>query len=231
MNRPLLHSWNLKPKEAVALQRQLAENIKIQHVDWEQCQVIASADVSYNRFSNIFYASVVLWHRTQKTIIETASAVVEVNFPYVPGLLSFRECPALLHAFAKLKTKPHAVMVDGHGLAHPRRIGIACHIGLWLDLPTFGCAKSKLCGEFTEPSMAKGSDSPLLDNEEQIGVVLRSKDQVKPIFVSAGHKINLPSAVALTKSCLIKHRIPEPTRLAHLAVNAFRKEKMSQSQS
>lgn len=178
MNRPLLHSWNLKPKEAVALQRQLAENIKIQHFDWEQCQIIAGADVSYNRFSNIFYASVVLWHRTQKTITESASAVVQVDFPYVPGLLSFRECPALLHAFAKLKTQPHAVMIDGHGLAHPRRIGIACHIGLWLDLPTFGCAKSKLCGEFTEPSMAKGSDSPLLDNEEQIGVVLRSKYQV-----------------------------------------------------
>jgi len=141
----------------------------------------------------------------------------------VPGLLSFREAPALLEAFAMLETEPHAVLIDGQGLAHPRRFGVACHLGVWLNRPCVGCAKSRLIGTHRAPALAAGSRRALRDGGEVIGTVLRTRTGVQPLFVSVGHRIDLGSAVALVLRCCRGYRLPEPTRQAHLFVNALRR--------
>jgi deoxyribonuclease V len=220
-----LHPWDLEPAAAVALQRQLADRIDTR-TPVTRCELLAGADVSYNRFSSRFFAGVVVLRLPDYTIVERKGAVRESPFPYIPGLLSFREAPVLLDAFARLESEPDAIMCDGQGLAHPRRLGIACHLGLWLDRPCFGCAKSLLTGHYKEPGPRAGSLSPLVDRKEVVGEVVRTKDNVQPVFVSAGHKIDLPSAVRLTLASCRGYRIPEPTRQAHLYVNQLRREGM-----
>ena len=217
-----LHSWDLTPKEAVALQRELAGRIDTR-APLSRCELIAGADVSYNRFSPTCYAAVVVLRTRDWSVMETQDAVADSPFPYIPGLLSFRETPILLKAFEKLRSRPDAVMLDGQGLAHPRRFGFACHIGLWLDLPCFGCAKSRLIGTFKEPGKKPGSLSPLVDKGEAIGSVVRTKLNTKPVFVSVGHRIDLPSAIRLVLESCQGYRIPEPTRQAHLKVNEVRR--------
>src|SRR5437870_2268238 len=189
-----LHRWDLTPTEAVALQRELSARIDIR-TPLEHYEFIAGADVSYARFSNVFYAGVVVVRVADCQIVERQGAVRVNPFPYIPGLLSFRETPALLDAFAKVKSKPDAVMFDGHGYSHPRRMGITCHLGLCLDWPCLGCAKSRLVGQFTMPALQAGSTAPLIDRGEVIGEVVRTKNGVQPVFVSAGHRIDLASAV------------------------------------
>jgi deoxyribonuclease V len=147
----------------------------------------------------------------------------ECNVPYIPGLLSFRELPCILAAFRKLRVRPDAVLCDGHGLAHPRRLGIACLLGLWLAVPTVGCAKSRLLGTYDEPALERGSLSPLWDHGEQVGVVLRTRTRVKPVFVSPGHLCDHASAVRLTLAAATQYRLPEPARLAHQCVSALRR--------
>jgi deoxyribonuclease V len=220
-----LHTWDLTPTEAVALQRELAGRIDTR-TPLADCELVAGADVSYNRFSPIFYAAVVVVRASDGTIVETQSAVRESPFPYVPGLLSFREGPVLLEVFAKLKTRPDAVMFDAAGFAHPRRIGLACHLGLWLNLPSIGCAKSILVGKAKSPGKKPGSLAPLKDGKEIIGTALRTKHGIKPVYVSVGHKIDLASAVRLTLMCCHGYRLPEPTRQAHLHVNVLRRNAM-----
>jgi deoxyribonuclease V len=220
-----LHSWDLEPTEAIALQRQLADRIDTR-TPLTRCELLAGADVSYNRFSSHFFAGVVVLRLPECTIVERKGAVREAPFPYIPGLLSFREAPALLDAFAQLETEPDAIMCDGQGIAHPRRFGIASHLGLWLDQPCFGCAKSRLTGRFKDPGLRAGSVAPLVDGKEVVGEVVRTKDKVQPVFVSAGHKIDLPSAVRLTLASCKGYRIPEPTRQAHLYVNQLRRDGM-----
>jgi deoxyribonuclease V len=216
-----LHPWDLTPTEAVALQRQLAVRVDTR-TPLTRCDLIAGADVSYGRFSDIFFAGVVVLRTSDWTVVESRGAVRKSPFPYVPGLLSFREAPALLEAFAKLQSEPDAVMLDGHGLAHPRRFGLACHVGLWLDRPALGCAKTLLTGRHKEPGRKAGSVASLLDKDEVIGAAVRTKDRVKPVFVSAGHRIDLPSAVRLVLLGARGYRLPEPTRQAHLFVNRLR---------
>jgi len=210
------------PTEAVALQRRLAERIDT-GAPLMKCGLVAGADVSYDRFSNKFYGGVVVLRIEDLSIIESQGVVRTVSFPYVPGLLTFRETPVLLQAFAKLRSDPDVVMLDGHGLAHPRRMGYACHTGLWLDLPTIGCAKSKLVGEYKEPAQRPGSVSPLRLEGEIVGYVVRTKRNTKPLFVSVGHKIDLRGAVELVLATCKGFRIPEPTRQAHLLVNELRR--------
>jgi deoxyribonuclease V len=217
------HSWDLTPAEAVVLQRELAGRVDVR-APLTRCDLIAGADISYNRFSTTFYASVVVLRFDTCEIVETQDAVGEVSFPYVPGLLSFREAPVLLEAFAKVRSEPDAVMLDGQGIAHPRRLGLASHIGLWLERPCIGCAKSRLIGRFQEPGPKAGSLAPLVDHGEVIGDVVRTKDRVQPVFVSPGHLIDLPSAVRLVLATSRGYRIPEPTRQAHLHVNVLRRE-------
>ncbi len=179
--------------------------------------------MSYNRFSPKLYAAVVVLRLSDGAVLETQGIVGRAAFPYVPGLLSFREIPIVLEVFAKLQHRPDVVMADGQGIAHPRRLGLAAHLGLWLDLPTFGCAKSRFIGTYEEPGTDAGSTSPLRDAEEVIGAVVRSKRRCQPLFVSAGHKIDLASSVRLVLETCRGYRIPEPTRQAHLAVNELRR--------
>ncbi len=159
-------------------------------------------------------------------LVEKVYSYAPVTMPYVPGFLSFREAPNVVQAFAKLHQKPDIVMVDGHGIAHPRRVGIAAHLGVLLDVPTFGVAKQKLTGVFTEPGLERGSIEPLLDGKtgEEIGQVIRSKDKVLPLFVSPGHRCDQATATRLTLACLRGYKLPEPTRLADYWAEAFKKE-------
>jgi deoxyribonuclease V len=218
-----LHSWDLTFSEAAALQRQLAERVD-SRTPLTGCDLVAGADVSYDRFSHRFYAGVVVLRTDDLSIVEAQGVVREVTFPYVPGLLSFRETPALLDAFSKLESEPDAVILDGHGYSHPRRFGYACHVGLWLDRPSVGCGKTRLIGTYKEPGPKAGSVAPLKDADEIIGQVVRTKTGVKPVFVSVGYKIDLRSAVELVLATSRGYRLPEPTRQAHLHVNALRRQ-------
>lgn len=222
MKIPNLHRWDVTPTEAVALQRELASRVDVT-TPLTSFATVAGADISYNRYSPVFFACVVVLKLPDLRVVEERTAVVNSTFPYVPGLLSFREAPALLEAFRQLETRPDLVMIDGQGFAHPRRFGIACHMGLWLGVPTLGCAKTRLTGTFEEPGPAAGSTSPLLDRGEVIGTVLRNKDRVAPLFISPGHRIDVASAVKAVRVTTRRHRMPEPTRLAHERVNDFRR--------
>lgn len=217
-----LHSWDLTPRAAVALQRVLAGRVQTRP-PLEHCDLVAGADVSYERFSNVFYAGVVVLRMSDLSVVEKQGVVHETSFPYIPGLLSFREAPVLLQAFAKVKSEPGVVLFDGQGIAHPRRLGLASHVGLWLERPCLGCAKSLLVGRFREPGRKAGSLSPLVDQEEVVGSVVRTKTGVKPVFVSAGQRIDLASAVRIVLETCRGYRLPEPTRQAHLHVNALRR--------
>ncbi len=162
-------------------------------------------------------AAVVVLNWPELTLAEVETATGELNFPYIPGFLSFREMPLVIQAFEKLNVIPDLVMVDGQGIAHPRRLGIASHLGLFLDLPTIGCAKSHLIGDYDMPEEKRNGRTFVTDKDETIGAVLRTKDNVKPLFISTGHKIGLDDAVKWTLNTCRGYRLPEPTRLAHLA--------------
>lgn len=219
--RPL-HGWDLDAREALALQKELAGRVDVSRPlgPW---RTIAAADVSFNRGGETLYAAVVLLEAGSLGLIERVGVAGPARFPYIPGLLSFREAPPLLEAFARLKQTPDVVLCDGQGIAHPRRLGIASHLGLWLGLPTVGCAKSRLCGVHEEPGPQRGDRTPLLDRGEVIGSVVRTKDRVKPLFVSPGHLCDLESAVALVLATSRRYRLPDPARQAHEYVNAVRR--------
>jgi deoxyribonuclease V len=216
-----MHSWDLTPAEAVALQNRLRGQVRLEPPDRE-IRTIAGADLSFNKFSETVYAGIVILSLPELQVIEEAGVRSTAKFPYVPGLLSFREMPSVLEVWDKLKNKPDVLMLDGQGIAHPRRFGIACHAGLLLDLPTIGCAKTILVGKHGELGVEAGSQVPLLDRGELVGVALRTKTKVAPVFVSAGHLIDLSSAVRLVLRSTTKYRQPEPTRQAHLLVNRLR---------
>jgi deoxyribonuclease V len=217
-----LHDWNLTPKEAIELQKRLRGMVKIEPQKRE-VKRIAGADVSFNKYSKTIYSGIVVLSFPELQVIESVGIRSIAKFPYVPGLLSFRETPSLLEAWERLETRPDVLMLDGHGLAHPRRFGLACHVGLLLDLPTIGCAKTILVGEHDELDVAAGSRAPLNDRGEQVGVALRTKKNVTPVYVSTGHLIDLASAVDMVLKSAPKYRQPEPTRQAHLLVNRLRK--------
>ena len=161
--------------------------------------------------------------RVSFELVETVTASAKLTFPYIPGLLSFREAPACLAAVRKLTSKPDLFLIDGQGIAHPRRLGLAAHLGLFLDKPTVGCAKSRLTGTFDEPAPEKGASSSLYDGEEVIGAVVRTRSNVKPLFISVGHRCRLEDAIRLTLACTTKYRLPEPTRLAHQTVGRLKR--------
>jgi deoxyribonuclease V len=223
-----LHSWDLTPTQAVALQRELASKVD-DRSPLGPCRLIGGADVSYTRFTSTLYAAVVVLRADDLSVVEKQFAVQETRFPYVPGLLSFREAPALLQAFSRLQCEPDVVLFDGQGLAHPRRFGLACHVGLWLDRPTLGCAKSLLCGEVKWLRVKAGSASPLRDKDEVVGMAVRTRHRVKPVYVSAGHRIDLTGAVHVTLQSCGGYRLPEPTRQAHLFGNELRSAALCQA--
>lgn len=223
MSIQALHSWNLTPAAAADLQRQLASQVDAR-TPLARWDLVAGADVSYNRFSPTIHAGIVVIRAADGEVVEKQGIVHETSFPYIPGFLSFREAPAVLEAFGKLKHKPDVLMLDGQGFAHPRRFGLACHVGLWLGLPTLGCAKSRLIGTFREPAKKEGSLAALKDKGEVIGNVVRTRTGVKPLYISVGHQIDLPSAVRVVLGTCRGYRIPEPTRQAHMHVNELRRQ-------
>ena len=217
-----LHDWPQTEGEAVALQKRLRESVRVEPLK-KKIETIAGTDISFNKFEPTVYAGIVVLRLPSLEVIEEVGVVSETRFPYRPGLLSFRETPSVLEAWAKLKTEPDAVMFDGQGIAHPRRVGIASHVGLIINRPTLGCAKSVLVGKFEEPGEERGSWSPMIDKGETVGAALRTKTRVQPIYVSPGHLIDLSGAVELTLQSDGGYRQPEPTRRAHLLVNALRR--------
>lgn len=217
-----LHEWTLKQREAVELQKGLRQRVRLEPLK-KRIETIAGTDISFNKFSTTVYAGIVVLRLPSLEVIEEVGVVSETTFPYVPGLLSFRETPSVLEAWARLRTEPDAVMFDGQGIAHPRRVGIASHVGLLIERPTLGCAKSVLVGKYEEPPPERGAWTPLVDKGEVVGAALRTKANVQPIFVSPGHLIDLPGAIELTLRCDGGYRQPEPTRRAHHLVNALRR--------
>jgi deoxyribonuclease V len=217
-----LHSFDVTYREALAIQESLRARLVLSDDLDLSIKIIAGADVSYARNSDLFFAAVVLCSYPGMEIIEEVYATEKATFPYIPGLLTFREGPALLAAFAKLRQVPDLVIFDGQGIAHPRGMGLASHIGLFLNLPTIGCAKTRLVGSHDEAGEKAGSHVPLIHDNRIIGAVLRTKDRIRPVFISPGQGISLQMAVDVTLSCCRGYRLPEPVRRAHFAVNQFR---------
>ena len=214
------HRWDLSPKEAARLQLELRERL-VRRRDLGPVRTVAGADMAIatdggrdGQGRGVGYAGVIVYSFPDLREIERASAAVPLKFPYVPGLLSFREGPPLLAAFAKLRTEPDLLLFDAHGYAHPRRFGLASHLSVILDKPGIGVAKSRLIGTHKEPRSEKGAWAALKDGNETIGAVLRTRDNVQPIFVSVGHRMDLKTAIKLTLACCDGYRIPKPTREA-----------------
>ncbi|WP_318153434.1 deoxyribonuclease V [Halomonas sp. ML-15] len=209
----VLHDWSLTPAAAVALQRELAPRLILDD-RLDDVASIAGVDIGFEEAGSVTRAAVVLLAWPSLEVLEQQVHREPTRMPYVPGLLSFREIPAALAAFDRLQRRPDLVMVDGQGIAHPRRLGVAAHLGLWLDLPTIGIAKSRLCGQHGAVPESRGEWTPLEHRGETIGAVLRSREHVKPVFVSPGHRLSLTTAVDWVVRCLGRTKLPEPTRLA-----------------
>jgi deoxyribonuclease V len=221
MHVPHFHDWAATAAEAVALQRALAARVDTS-APLRSFDYVAGCDIAYHLTGPRLFAAVVVLKSSDLSVVEELVVERETTFPYIPGLLSFREIPALLAAFAELRQAPDAVMLDGQGIAHPRRFGLACHLGVWLNLPCVGCAKSWLVGDHAEPGPRAGDADPLTMNGEEVGAVVRSAAGAKPVYVSPGHKIDVPSATAVVRATLSGYRHPAPTRAAHLAANRAR---------
>lgn len=215
--RKKLHDWRISPSDAIRLQKELARRIDLSPLQ-KLPKFVAGLDCALSKDAQSIYAAAVVFLFPQLQLIETVSAKGPLTFPYVPGLLSFREAPVCLKAAAKLTTPPDLWLIDGQGVAHPRRLGLASHLGLFLNTPTIGCAKSRLIGTYDEPNPEKGSYSWLYDKDEKIGAVLRTRTGVKPLFISPGHLCSFEDAIYYTLACTTKYRLPEPTRIAHQTV-------------
>ena len=216
-----LHNWNLSYKQAIELQKSLASRVRFTPLK-KNLQLIAGVDCAISKDGRRIIACMTVLKLPGLEFVEAASAARKADFPYIPGLLSFREAPACIAAAEKLKSSPDVFIVDGQGIAHQRRLGLAAHLGLFLDRPTVGCAKSRLVGTFEEPAVQKGRHSLLKDRNGVIGAVVRTRTGVKPVFVSVGHRCSLEDAIEIVMKCATKYRLPEPTRLAHQMVGKLK---------
>jgi deoxyribonuclease V len=217
-----LHSWDLPPREAAALQERLRGRVCQEPLDWDGLRRVAGCDIASD--GETLIAAVVVLDAKTREVVETAEARRPARFPYVPGLLSFREIPALVAAFEGIRRRPDALLCDGQGRAHPRRFGLACHLGLMLDLPSVGVAKSRLIGDAEVPGLRRGSATPIRHQGELIGRLLRSRDGVRPLYISVGHRITLDDAVRLVLAMGGGFRLPEPTRLADQRVGILKRK-------
>jgi deoxyribonuclease V len=217
-----LHPWNVTPREAMKIQEALKLQVVLQGAPGD-IRLVAGADIALDKETNKGYAGVIVFRFPELIEVERRHAVKELTFPYIPGLLAFREAPVLLQAFSELQHEPDVVILDGQGIAHPRRMGIASHMGLLLDIPSIGCAKSRLVGSFEEPGPHAGEYTLLMDADEVIGAVLRTRDNVNPVFISPGHKIDLSASIEIIMKCVDGYRIPKPTRLADHFVGQIKK--------
>jgi deoxyribonuclease V len=227
MKAKLRARWNLTPRRAVRLQERLRERVVLED-QFETIRTVAGADLAFDPATGVAFAGVIVYRFPELEEIERRMAERKLRFPYVPGLLSFRESPILLAAFARVRAEPDLILIDGHGRAHPRLFGIACHLGVLFGKPTIGCAKSLLVGEYEEPAARAGSASPLNFRGQRVGMVLRTRDGVKPIFVTQGHRVSLPTAVRLVRACADGFRIPKPTREADHYVGELRRAYQAQ---
>ncbi len=213
--------YPVTPKQAVNIQNKLRKKLILKKAT-KHINAVAGVDVSVK--NNMAVSAVVVMKYPGLEVTESQTAIRPVEFPYIPGLLAFRELPVILEAFGKITVTPDAVIVDGQGYAHPRRFGVACHLGVELDLPAIGCGKSRLVGSYAEPDNQRGASSDLVDKEEIIGKVVRTRINIKPVFISAGHRMDLDSAVSLALGCVTKYRLPEPIRAAHKTAGAMMSE-------
>lgn len=228
MDTNITHPWDITSREAIALQKKLASKIitrgrplKLEH--------IAGVDIAFDKSQNIGFCAIIIFKFPSLDIAEEITGWGKLAFPYVPGLLSFREAPLILKVMKNLSIIPDCIIFDGQGIAHPRGFGIASHIGLLLGLPSIGCAKSRLYGSYEEPAMEKGAKSYIVDsNNIQIGIVLRTKRNTRPVFVSPGHLVGIEEAADIVLSCADGYRIPAPTRLAHIHVGEYKRSMLKE---
>jgi deoxyribonuclease V len=221
-----LHSWKVNVEEAIQIQQNLRNRIILQKT-FSEVKTIGGGDVAYSEDRNSLFAAIVVLSFPKMETLEIANAHGEIPFPYIPGLLSFREGPILIKAFQKLKIKPDVMIFEGQGIAHPRGIGLASHMGLWLDLPSIGCTKTPLLSDFIYPDPSKGSFESIRKEGREVGVVLRTKDKVKPLFISPGHRIDLQTSIQMILTACTKFRIPEPLRKAHQLSRLTRDQSLS----
>ncbi len=214
MNPVRTHEWDLTPKQAIDLQKSLASDIVLKD-RFKGPEFVAGIDVGFEQKGKIARAAVVVLEYVSLELVEYAIARLPVTFPYIPGLLSFREIPVALNALKKINTMPDVILCDGQGIAHPRRFGIACHLGLLLDCACIGVGKTRLLGSHDSVPENKGAYSPLMHNNHQLGVVLRTRQNVKPLFISPGHKIGIDACIDIVMGCVTRYRLPETTRQAH----------------
>jgi deoxyribonuclease V len=223
MNIKHLHNWNLTYSQAINIQTRLAGQVRFTSLK-KRIRLVAGLDCAFSRDKKRICAVIVVLSFPDMEIVETRHAVADVTFPYIPGLLSFREAPVCIKAAEKLKAAVDMFLIDGQGIAHPRQLGLASHLGLFFDKPTIGCAKSRLVGTFDNVGIEKGRYSLLKDKDQTIGAVVRTRKNVKPLFVSVGNKCVLEDAIKMTLACAVKYRLPEPTRLAHRTVSRLKPE-------
>jgi deoxyribonuclease V len=227
MKAARLHRWNLSPTEAIELQRELAHKV-VRTDDFSlPVKTVAGIDLGYDVAANVSRAVVAVLELPGLEVIETQEALMPIQFPYIPGLLSFREIPVVIEAVEKLKNLPDLILYDGVGVAHPRRFGIASHVGVVTDIPTIGVAKSLLTGNYEGLGEERGSTAPIMSRGEVIGMALRTREGVKPVFVSIGHRISLKTAVEYVFQCTTKYRLPETTRIADKLASYRRKTQPS----
>jgi len=226
------HDWQVNTAQAMEIQTRLASQVS-REGNVTEPQLVAGVDISVNREAGTGTGAAVVLSYPRLELVEARVVTDRIGFPYVPGLLSFREAPLILAACESLTVTPDLVMVDGQGIAHPRRMGLASHLGLFLDVPTIGCAKSRLCGFHTEPGDETGNYAELLDRGEVIGAVLRTRAGTRPVYISIGHKVDLPAAIHWVLACCQGYRLPEPTRFAHQAAGGNLKveKQMTKSES
>lgn len=209
-------------REAIKIQKRLIGQIKIQPLQ-KEIKYIAGTDIAYNKNNDTIYSGIVVLDFETLAIVEHATLVDKVPFPYIPGLLSFREVPSLLKVWEKLQIKPDLIVTDGHGIAHPRKIGVACHLGIKTNTPTLGVGKKILIGHYKDLKEPKGSFTPLVKDSETIGYAFRAGKCLKPVYISPGHLCGLNDCIKIISKCAIGYRIPEPTRQADQLVNALRR--------
>ncbi len=219
----LRHRWNISPRRAIELQRKLSALVREEPLVGK-VRTVAGVDCAFIEGDAKIVAGAVLCDADSMEVLRSVSVVRRCGFPYVPGLLSFREAPAVISAVRKLPLTPDLLMVDGQGRAHPRGIGLACHVGLWLDVATIGVAKSRLCGTHRDPGIKRGARTQLRYDGEVVGFVVRTRSNVKPLYVSVGHRVTLDDAVRWTLRCCRGVRLPQPTRLAHQFVTRLKNE-------
>jgi deoxyribonuclease V len=221
MKTSLRHSWKVSPQEAIRIQEELRKRVRLRPPK-VPFKTVAAADVSYSRTDEKLFAAFLVFSYPDLTLLECAAARGRSSFPYIPGLLSFREAPILLKAFSKLERHPDVILIDGQGIAHPRSMGIAAHLGILLGLSSIGCAKSRLYGKEAEPGPEQGSFVPLIEGEQTLGMIVRTRAGVKPVYVSPGHRMDMEGSVKMVLSLCRGYRIPEPLRQAHILVNQIR---------